>query len=160
MACLDGRCLFRRITRISTDGAVAAGMGEHRARPLGRCADELAVVAGSVALTLAVYGICGGLFHAAYLARRRLRRIATARQCPCRAVGYADLPLAAYFTVAVLAFLCWNDTQHARRARLLLLIACSQINNPGVFWAITVIPGLFVAVFPRHGLKLAGVAFG
>lgn len=76
--------------------------------------------------------------------------------------GYADLPLAAYFTVAVLAFLCWNKTRrvHDGVLALFLLSACTQLKNPGIFWAMTVIPGVLVAALPRHGLKLAGIAFG
>ena len=118
----------------------------------------------AVALTLAVYGglrrlgatrICS-LVGAFLVASLPLANVHVAL------AGYADFPLAAYFTVAVLAFLCWNATRNVRDAALalLLLVACTQIKNPGVFWALTVIPGLVVALFPRRGLTLAGVTFG
>lgn len=118
----------------------------------------------AVALTLAVYGslrrlnatpLCA-LVGAFLVASLPLANVHVAL------AGYADLPLAAYYTVAVLALLCWNATRHVRDAALalLLLLACTQIKNPGVLWALTVIPGIVVALFPRHSLKLAGVALG
>jgi hypothetical protein len=117
----------------------------------------------SVALTLAVYG---GLRRLGSTPLTSLIGAFLVASLPLANVhvalaGYADLPLAAYFTVAVLAFLCWNETRNARDAALalLLLIACSQTKNPGVFWALTVVPAIAVVLFPRHGLRLAGLTF-
>jgi hypothetical protein len=75
--------------------------------------------------------------------------------------GYADLPLAAYLCTGVLAFLLWHAARGNVDAALaiFLLAACSQIKRPGIFWVITVVPGVMVALFPKHGLKLAGAAF-
>ena len=76
--------------------------------------------------------------------------------------GYADLPLAAYFTVATLAFLHWAATRNTSDAVLaiVLVFACTQIKNPGLFWAMTLVPGVLVTLMPRHGLKFAAAAFG
>lgn len=75
--------------------------------------------------------------------------------------GYADLPLAACYTAAALAVLRWaqgRDTRDAACA-LLLAVACTQIKNPGWFWAATLLPGVIVARFPRHGLRIAFAGF-
>lgn len=71
--------------------------------------------------------------------------------------GYADLPMAAFYTVAALAFLRWNVGRQWRDAAvaLLLALACTQIKNPGWFWAATLVPGLVVALLPRHGVRVA-----
>ena len=76
--------------------------------------------------------------------------------------GYADLPLAAYYTAAALALLRWHDRRDPRDAglALLLAIACTQIKNPGIFWALTLVPGVAVALVPRHAARFAAVGFG
>ena len=43
---------------------------------------------------------------------------------------------------------------------LLLAIACTQIKNPGIFWALTLVPGVAVALAPRHAGRFAAVGFG
>jgi hypothetical protein len=70
--------------------------------------------------------------------------------------GYADLPLAAYYAVAALAFLHWAATRNASDAALAiwLAFACTQIKNPGVFWALTLVPGVIVTLAPRYGPKI------
>jgi len=75
--------------------------------------------------------------------------------------GYADLPLSTYFTLGVVAALAWPVTRSRRDAAiaLLLLAACIVIKNPGIVWVATVLPGLIVALFPRHGLRIAAFAF-
>lgn len=76
--------------------------------------------------------------------------------------GYADLPMAAYYTCTVLALLRWAATRDVRDAALvtLLAIACTQIKNPGLVWALTLLPGVIVIVLPRSGLKLAAAGLG
>ncbi|MEO8303886.1 MAG: hypothetical protein ABI724_07175 [Betaproteobacteria bacterium] len=78
--------------------------------------------------------------------------------------GYADLPLAAYYTCAVLSFLRWVATRDTRDAAIaaLLAFACIDIKNPGLVWALTLVPGAIVAMLPRIGLRIAatGLAAG
>jgi hypothetical protein len=76
--------------------------------------------------------------------------------------GYADLPLAAFYAAAALAFLRWQQTRDWRDACLLLLLAlaCTQIKNPGIFWAATLVPGAAIVIWPRHAIKLVVAAFG
>jgi hypothetical protein len=71
--------------------------------------------------------------------------------------GYPDLPMAAYYACAVAAFLRWVATRDRYDAALvaLLAFACTQIVNPGLGWALTLVPGLIVALLPRTGLKIA-----
>jgi len=75
--------------------------------------------------------------------------------------GYADLPMAAFYTVAALAFLRWNASRQWRDAAvaLLLALACTQIKNPGWFWAATLLPGLVVTLLPRHGMRVVFSGF-
>jgi len=70
--------------------------------------------------------------------------------------GYADLPMAAFYAVAALAFLRWNASRQWRDAAvaLSLALACTQIKNPGWFWAATLLPGLVVTLLPRHGVRV------
>lgn len=71
--------------------------------------------------------------------------------------GYAELPMAAFYTGAVLAFLRWAATRdrHDAALAILLAFACTQIVDPGLVWALTLVPGLIVALVPRIGLKIA-----
>jgi len=111
------------------------------------------------ALTFAVYGglrrlgmaAIPALFGAFVVASLPLANVHVAL------AGYADLPLAAYYTVATLAFLHWAMTRRARDAALaiVLAIACTQIKNPGLFWALTLVPGVLVTLMPQRGPKLA-----
>jgi hypothetical protein len=73
--------------------------------------------------------------------------------------GYADLPMAAFYTTAVLALLRWIDTRSMRDAVpvLLLAVACTQVKTPGLVWALTLVPGVLVALLPRQGLKAAAI---
>ena len=71
--------------------------------------------------------------------------------------GYADLPLAAYYTCAVLASLRWIATRDLRDAALAVLLAwaCTQIASAGFVWVATLIPGAIVVFLPARGLKIA-----
>ncbi len=117
----------------------------------------------AVALSCAVYGALramdfgpsGALVGAWLVASLPLANVHVAL------AGYADLPLAAFFTVAVLAGLRWLDDRETGDAvlALLLLAACPLIKVPGRVWLLTLVPALLVAFFPRHGRKLVAAGF-
>ena len=75
--------------------------------------------------------------------------------------GYADLPLAAYYAAAALALMRWARERGMRDAAVavVLAIACTQIKNPGWFWAATLIPAVVVVLLPRHGVRVSMIAF-
>ena len=118
----------------------------------------------SLALTFAVYGALRSrdmnalpsLVGAFIVASLPLANVHVAL------AGYADLPMAAYYAGAVLALLRWTDSRSLSDAglALLLAIACTQIKVPGLVWALTLLPGVVVALLPRQGPKLVliGVA--
>lgn len=115
------------------------------------------------ALALAVYG---GLRSLGATAGAALAGTLLVASLPLANVhvalaGYADLPMAAFYTVAAVALLRWAASRDRRDAALALLFAaaCTQIKNPGWFWAVTLVPGLLVVLLPRRGLKLAGIGF-
>lgn len=113
-----------------------------------------------VALPLATYGglrrldvgPLGALAAAFFIASLPLANVHVAL------AGYADLPLAAFYAIGVLAFLQWHAHRHAGDllVSLLLLVACTQTKNPGIAWALTVAPALLVTLMPKRGLALAG----
>ncbi len=116
-----------------------------------------------VALTLVVYG---GLRRLAVSAPASLIGAFLVATLPLSNVhvalaGYADLPLAAFYAAAVLAFLHWASTRDPRDAGIaaLLLVACTQIKNPGWFWAATLLPAAVVVLLPRRGVRLAWIGF-
>ena len=126
----------------------------------------------AVMLTLATYGAVRRLGEPPLAALAAAALVATLPLANVHVAlaGYADLPLAAYYTVGTLAFVQWatgGQTGAADNARdwrdaavaLVLLAACTQIKNPGFAWALTLVPALAVALWPRHGLKLAAGAF-
>jgi hypothetical protein len=118
----------------------------------------------AAALAFAVYGALralsmsalGALVTAFFVASLPLANVHVAL------AGYADLPMAAFYTCAVLALLRWAATRDARDAALvaLLAVACTQIKNPGLAWALTLVPGVIVVLLPRLGLKLAVAGLG
>jgi len=75
--------------------------------------------------------------------------------------GYADLPLAACFTAAALALMRWTRERGIRNAAVavVLAVACTQIKNPGWFWAATLVPAAIVVLLPRHGVRVSMIAF-
>ena len=78
--------------------------------------------------------------------------------------GYADLPMAMFYTCAALAMLRWLDTRTLSDATVALLFAvsCLTIKTPGIVWALTLVPGaMLVLLRPRaHKLMLALLAIG
>ena len=85
--------------------------------------------------------------------------------------GYADLPLAAYYTVGTLAFVQWATAARADSAAVgrdwrdaavaLLLLGGLHADQESGAWpgCSRCAPGLAVALWPRHGLKLAAAGF-
>jgi hypothetical protein len=75
--------------------------------------------------------------------------------------GYADLPLAAYYAAAALGLQRWSRERGVRNAAVVvvLALACTQVKNPGWFWAATLAPGALVVLMPRHGLRVSLIAF-
>lgn len=117
----------------------------------------------AVALTLAVYGGLRSLRARPPVALAGAFLVASLPLANVHVAlaGYADLPMAAYYTVAALALLRWIQDRH--RADLawtvLFALACTQVKNPGWFWAATLVPGFVVAYWPRHGLRIAFAGF-
>ena len=117
----------------------------------------------AVALTLAVYGGLRSLGIATLAALVGAFLVASLPLANVHVAlaGYADLPLAAWYTAAAFAFLRWNQHRNWRDAALIvfLLVACTQIKNPGYFWALTLAPALVAVLLPRHGVRVAFAGF-
>jgi hypothetical protein len=75
--------------------------------------------------------------------------------------GYADLPMAAYFTLAALALLFALERRDRGDALVALLFAaaCPTIKQPGIAWLATLAVPLVVALIPRFGVKLVLAGF-
>jgi hypothetical protein len=117
-----------------------------------------------IALSLAIYGALrdcgiaplGALIGAWLVASLPLVDVHVAL------AGYADLLMAAVYTLAALALYRW--TRHRDRrdawAALLLALACTSIKVSGIVWALTLVPGVVVALFPRRGTRFLALALG
>ena len=116
-----------------------------------------------VALTFAVYGGLRSLGVAALPALVGALLVASLPLANVHVAlaGYADLPLAACYTAAALALLRWAQSRDLRDAgaTLLFAVACTQIKNPGWFWALTLVPGAIVVLLPRYGVRVSVVGF-
>ena len=75
--------------------------------------------------------------------------------------GYADLPLAIYFCIGVLATLRWIRSREPADAALALLLvaACPLLKIPGRIWALLVAPALVVGLLPRLGPRIVGAGY-
>ncbi len=75
--------------------------------------------------------------------------------------GYADLPMAAVYALAAMAFYRWSVRRDMRDGTIALLLACvcPMIKTPGWIWAATLIPGLVIALLPRRGVRVVGIGF-
>ncbi len=64
--------------------------------------------------------------------------------------GYADLWLASFYCLAVMAFINWSLTKNKTQAALMLIfsLACIQTKNPGIIWAATLLPAIFLSLLP------------
>ena len=76
--------------------------------------------------------------------------------------GYADLMTAATYALAALALHRWALRRDWRDAvvALLLALACPLVQPIGAVWALTLLPGVVVALLPGRGIKLVAAAFG
>lgn len=74
--------------------------------------------------------------------------------------GYADLPMAACLTLAVLAGMRWFRSRSWHDLVPALLFACALplVKNPGKAWLPLLLPALVVALFPRRGPRIVAVA--
>jgi hypothetical protein len=116
-----------------------------------------------VSLTFAMYGAfraegiapLTSLFGAYFLATLPLVDVHVAL------AGYADLPMGAVYGLAVIAFYRWSLHRGRRDAivALFLALACPLIKNPGWIWALTIVPGVIVALLPRWGLRVVVTGF-
>ena len=118
----------------------------------------------AAALAFAVYGALRALGMGALAALATAYVVASLPLANVHVAlaGYADLPMAAFYTCAVLALLRWGATRDPRDAALVavLAIACTQVKIPGIVWALTLAPGVIVALLPRLGPKLVLAGFG
>ena len=74
--------------------------------------------------------------------------------------GYADLPMASYYALAALATWRWSLERSMPSAVMALLfaIACTTIKTPGIVWALTLLPGIVLAVMPQRGPRVVAAA--
>jgi hypothetical protein len=75
--------------------------------------------------------------------------------------GYADLPMASFYTVAMLAALRWIRSRTLADAlvALILIAACPTIKTPGIAWAATIVPAVVLAIAGRFGLRIVATLF-
>jgi hypothetical protein len=76
--------------------------------------------------------------------------------------GYADLMAAAMYALAALALHRWTLHRDPRDAgiAIALALACPMLQPIGIVWALTLLPGVIVALLPRRGIRLVAAAFG
>src|SRR5205823_12037706 len=117
-----------------------------------------------LALTLAVYGSLrsAGLSLLGELIGGYLVASLPLLDTHAALAGYADLMLAGVYTCAALALHRWVLRRDARDAALALLftLACPLVEISGMVWALTLVPGVVVAIFPRRGPKFVAFGFG
>jgi hypothetical protein len=72
--------------------------------------------------------------------------------------GYADLPMAAYYAVAAIAFWRWSQSRAWRDLLLAasFAVACTTIKTPGLVWALTLVPALVPALAPKRTRQILG----
>jgi hypothetical protein len=70
--------------------------------------------------------------------------------------GYADFPLAVYYSLAAIALWQWSIAQDRAQLALAaaLAIACPLTKNPGWVWLLTLLPALIVTLLPTRGLRV------
>ena len=118
----------------------------------------------AVAIGLVVYGFLRGAGGSRWLAMvgAWLAGSLPIANVHVALAGYADLPMAAYVTLAALAG--WRWARLRRTEDLLLLLLClaalPTIKNPGKAWLVLLLPGIAVAAWPRWGLRAAAAIVG
>jgi hypothetical protein len=72
--------------------------------------------------------------------------------------GYADFPLAVYYSLAAIALWQWSVSRDPVQLALaaILAVACPLTKNPGWIWLLTLLPAVIVTLLPRHGLRIVG----
>ena len=70
--------------------------------------------------------------------------------------GYADFPLAVYYSLAAIALWQWSIAHDRAQLALaaILAVACPLTKNPGWVWLLTLIPALIVTLLPKRGLRI------
>jgi hypothetical protein len=134
---------------------------------LGRFDDALMNVPwwlAGVALAIAVYGVLrvtGASALVSSIAAWLVSSLPLANVHVALA-GYADLPMAAYFALAALAMWRWSQQRSLGNAALALLLAlaCTTVKIPGIVWALTLVPGVVVAMLPERGPRIALIGLG
>jgi hypothetical protein len=128
---------------------------------LGRFDDALMNVPWwmlAVAFTIAIYGALRRLDFAPLAALAGAAIVATLPILDMHVAlaGYADLPMAAYFTLAALSLLFALERRGRGDALLacLFAIACPTIKQPGIVWLATLAVPLCVGLLPRIGVRL------
>ena len=68
--------------------------------------------------------------------------------------GYADFFLGAVYGLAAFAFFHWARSRDTWQGAMAILLGagCILIKQPGIGWALTLLPALWVALAPRAGL--------
>ncbi len=116
-----------------------------------------------IALALAIYGFLRAMDFdpLAALAGTWLVAAMPIVEVHIALAGYADLPMAAYLTLAALAGYRWIQSRSPQDlvAAMLFAAALPLIKNPGRVWLPLLLPGLVVALAPRHGLRIVGGVF-
>jgi len=76
--------------------------------------------------------------------------------------GYPDLLLASLYALAALALYRWSLHRKTGDAcvAVILALCCPLIKSSGAFWAVTLLPGIVVALLPERGMKILGAALG
>jgi hypothetical protein len=74
--------------------------------------------------------------------------------------GYPDLMLASVYALAAFALYRWSVHRNPVDAciAVAMVLSCPLIKTSGTFWAITLLPGLVVALLPGRGVKILGAA--
>jgi hypothetical protein len=118
-----------------------------------QCALALALVAFA-ALRRFGYGPVGALVGTWLVASLPLANVHVAL------AGYADLPMAAYYTVAALATLRWIERRGVDDAALALafIVSCALVKTPGIIWAMTIVAAAVVGAWPRGGPRLVALS--
>lgn len=117
-----------------------------------------------IALSLAIYGAlrdCGTAPLVAVIGVWLLASLPLV-DVQVALAGYADLLMGAVYTLAALALYRWTRYRDWRDAgiALLLALACPSIKVSGFVWALTLLPGVVVALLPRRGTKVVAAGFG
>ena len=70
--------------------------------------------------------------------------------------GYADFPLAVYFSLSAIALWQWSIGRDRRQLILaiVLAIACPLTKNPGWAWLATLLPAVVITLVPARGVLI------